>query len=167
MALVVEDGTGLATAESYASVAELQAHRPRSSLSIPVGASDAQIEAALIRATAAVDGLMGSRWPGLSETEDQALDWPRAQAWDRDGWPLTGLPVAVKVATMEAALVELNTAGALTEAQSRGGQIIREKVGPIETEYAKGAPAATVYPAIIQALSRIVRGGGGIVTERG
>lgn len=166
MALIVEDGTGLATAEAYASVAELQAHRPRSSFSIPVGATDAQIEAALIRATAAVDGYMGSRWPGLRLTSAQALDWPRSGAWDRDGWPLTGLPAAVKVAAMEAALVELGSLGALTEPQSRGGQITREKVGPVETEYAKGAPAATMYPAISQALSRIVRGGG-VTTERG
>ena len=68
-----------------------------------------------------------------------------------------GVPVAVKVATIEAALLELVTAGTLTEAQDRGGAIVREKVGPIETEYSDGAPTGTIYPAIKLALSRLVQ----------
>lgn len=160
MALVVEDGTGLSTAESYESVDNLKAYRPRGGLSIPVGTSDATLELALIRATAAIDSMFGDRWPAQSYklTEGQALDWPRSYAWDRDWCPLTGVPTPVKRATCEAALVELGTLGALSESATTG--IKSETVGPITTVYAGASAAcATVYPAIKAALASVLRCG--------
>ena len=125
--------------------------------------SDAAKEAALVRGTSALDGMYASAWPGRKVRGDQALEWPRVDAVDFSGYGLDGVPRAVKVATCEAALIELLTPGALSPSLDRGGAIIREKVGPIETEYASNAPAATVYATIRQALASIVPAGGGPV----
>ncbi len=160
MALVVEDGTGLSTAESYESVDNLKAYKPRGGLSIPAGTSDATLEAALVRGSAAVDMMFGDRWPAGSyrQTEGQALDWPRVYAWDRDWYPLTGVPVGVKHATCEATLVELNSPGALSESASIG--IKSETIGPITTVYAGASSArAMAYPAIKAPLSNLLRCG--------
>lgn len=166
MAIVVEDGTGKIDAVSYISVADADAyHLARGNTAWAV-ATEANKEAALVRATSALDGLYSSRWPGRRYNQDQALDWPRYDAWDRDGYPLVGVPQRIKDATSAAALVELSEAGALSKSQERGGSIRREKIGSIETEYAPGAPAGTVYPAITQALARIVRGSSGLSIVR-
>ena len=160
MSLIVEDGTGLATAEAYVSVSDLKACRSRGGLTIPAGTTDADLELALIRATAAIDGLFGNQWPAESfrAAAGQALDWPRSYAWDKDWYPLTGVPAGVKSATCEAALVEINSVGALTKKAETG--IKSDTTGPITTVYAGATRAnATIYPAIKQALARIVRGG--------
>lgn len=166
MAIVVEDGTGKIDAVSYVSVADTDAYHLARGNAAWAAASDASKEAALVRATSALDGMYSGRWPGRRYDQDQALDWPRSDAWDRDSYPLTGVPQRIKDATSAAALVELAEAGALSKSQERGGAVRREKIGPIETEYAPGAPAVTAYPAITQALARIVRGSGGLTITR-
>jgi hypothetical protein len=160
MSLVVEDGTGLSTAESYGSVAELQAHRPRGGLTLPAGATTAQCELWLIEGTAWLDGTFGNQWPAGSYrlTDGQALDWPRAYAWDKDYYPLAGVPKEIKTATFEAALVAANSAGTLTKKAETGVKSIT--IGDISKTYSGSTAAnSTVYPAIKQAISRIVRGG--------
>ena len=166
MAIVVEDGTGLAAANSYASIAEANAYfLDRANAAWDAAEDDAR-SAALIRATTAIDGVYGSRWPGFRCMELQGLDWPRYEAWDRDGYPLTGLPKKVKEATCEAALIELGSSGALSKKADIG--LSELTVGSITKKWAVASGAgATAYPAIKQALSRIVRGGSGIQLSRG
>jgi hypothetical protein len=97
----------------------------------------------------------------------QALAWPRADAVGIDGYTLDGDPQAVKNACCEAALAEILSAGSLAPSFDRGGAIIREKVGPIETEYASNAPAQTTYSTIAQALASIIGMGGAVRLRRG
>ena len=156
--MTVEDGTGLSAANSYASVDEADAYHSLRGHTAWTG-DDADKEAALVRATSYIDGEYSSRWPGFRSSGTQALDWPRSGAADSDGYLQEGVPAAVKVATIEAALIELTDAGSLSVAQERGGAIIREKVGPIETEYASTAPSSTLYPSIKMALSRLIKTG--------
>jgi hypothetical protein len=153
----LDTGIGLATSESYVSVAELKAYRPRGGLTLPT-ATDEALELALIRATAAVDALFASRWPGSACSADQALEWPRYDALDARGYEIDSevIPQAVKNATCEAALIELAEAGALSKAQARGGAVQSETVGPLSTTYFPGAPAGTVYIILKQCLSRIL-----------
>jgi len=167
MSIVVEDGTGVAGAVAYSTATELRDYVPRGGLAVPSGATDEQLEAALVRGTAYVEAAFSSRWPGVRETEDQGLAWPRADALDIEGYELSGVPQALKNACMEAALIEANEAGALTEALERGGMLIRKKTGPLEKEYAAGAPVGTVYPVIKQCLASIMRLGGGVKFTRG
>ena len=123
--------------------------------------SDAAKEQALVRATRAIDGMYASRWPGTKLISNQALDWPRGDAVDIDGYALQGIPNSIGYATCEAALVEIASAGSLSKAQARGGKVRRERIeGAVDIEYADNAPSGTTYTAIDQALSRILSSSG-------
>lgn len=164
--LIVEDGTGLATANTYVSLADVELYFEDRGITAWTG-TDALKEAALIRATFALDGLYGTKWYGDRSSSTQALDWPRTNAWDKDGYGLTGVPYKVVYACCEAALLELTTPGALTLAQSRGGMIKSESVGPVAVSYFNNAPSGTVYASIKNHLERVVRGSSRLLFVRG
>lgn len=164
--LIVENGTGLATANSYVSLVNADAYFEDRGITAWTG-TDALKEAALIRATFALDGLYGSKWYGDRSTSEQALDWPRTNAWDKDGYGLTGVPSKVAYACCEAAMLELTTPGALTLAQPRGGLVQSESVGPVSISYFNNAPSGTVYAAIKNYLERVVRGSSRLLFVRG
>ena len=157
MALIVEDGTGLSTANTYVSLAEVDAYFTLSATTTWTGTDDAK-NAAIIRSARALDGMF--TWPGVKLVSTQALQWPRSEAIDTSGYTIDGVPQAVKNAQCEAALIELVSAGSLTPELDRGGAVIREKIGPLETEYASNAPSMTVYNTIKYALASILPYGG-------
>ena len=155
MAFTVETGVGVAGANSYASLAAALAYHADRRNTAWTDATDPDREAALVRASCALDALFS--WPGMRLTEDQGLGWPRVSAYDRDGYYLEGVPSAVIAATCEAALVELAESGAMAKSSESG--LKRLKIGQIEKEWAGASGAgATVYPAVYQALSRILKG---------
>ena len=125
--------------------------------------SDATKEAALIRASFALDGMYGSKWPGYKSYSTQALDWPRDQAYDIDGYDLDSVPAGVVNALYEAALLELTTAGVLTTSLDRGGAIQQEVVGPLSTTYFSGASTTTKYRVVSQYLARIIPTNGKLI----
>lgn len=107
MSLIVEDGSGLASAESYASVAEADLyHAAQGNPSTWSGASTPTKEAALRQATTYLDGKYGARFRGRRKTEDQSLKWPRHCAIDDDGYTIDSgsVPPKLKSATAEIAL---------------------------------------------------------------
>ena len=78
MSLIVEDGTGRADAESYASVSVADAyHTARGNTAWAALATTALKEAALRKATDYLGQTYGLRWKGYRMTTTQALDWPR------------------------------------------------------------------------------------------
>lgn len=81
--LVKENGSGLTTANSYASIADGDAyHEGHLYGSAWTGASTATKEAALVMATRVIDGCY--QFNGFKVAADQALQWPRKQAFDAD-----------------------------------------------------------------------------------
>ena len=160
MALTVEDGTGLAGAESYVSVADATTYfTAHGSPAAWTGlATDAAKESALRYAVRWLDARYA--WPGELESETQALAWPRLDAYDREGRNLSGtVPQLVKDAQCEAAL--LHVAGALNATRARAGLVKRIKVGPVEQEFADGAPGGRSVPFVDALLANIARYGGG------
>ncbi len=148
MALVVEDGTARADAESYISVADASAyHAARGNVAWAGLASDTLREHAL-RAATAYMALYRGRWAGWRKTAEQALDWPRNDVPVPDGpggvYPTDSVPVAVRNACAELALKSLS--GPL--APDLKPPKLRVKVGPIETEYARGDRQTTVYQSV-------------------
>jgi hypothetical protein len=138
MAIVVEDGTGLSTAESYITVAYADDYHSDRAQTTWDG-SDEDKEAALRRALAYLDGRYGPRFNGLRKLgRDQALMWPRVGATDSEGWVIDSdvIPPELKRAQAEAALRELEEPGFLAPDVSTAGSVtmVREKVGPLETE---------------------------------
>lgn len=160
MALIVEDGTGLANAESYASVATANAYHTAMGNAAWTGV-DAVKEAALRRATQYLDTRY--RYRGLPLTQTQALAWPRSYTlsaslgyeWSQqfNDWP----PSRLVDACCELALRALT--GALY-ADQEAGRVKAETVGPISVTYAEQANGGQVRYAIVDdLLGPLVAGG--------
>ncbi|MCF1502190.1 hypothetical protein L0F51_00225 [Afifella sp. H1R] len=167
MTLVVEDGTGIIGAESYASVAEVSAYwgkRPHDPLATSWSdGSAANQEGALREATVFLDANYGGRYRGIRASYSQGLEWPRYElddsgdkvaVKDRDGNELPDLPAQLKSATAELAVRALSER--LVIEPSSEGVIGREKVGQVETEYAVAAAGAKSFASVDGILSQII-----------
>ncbi|UNK39375.1 hypothetical protein MNR02_06620 [Shinella sp. H4-D48] len=136
MALIVEDGTGLANAESYASVAEFKAYAGKVGYDYTTPAySDTQVEQALRRATTWIDARYGPLFQGRWATTTQRLEWPRSGVVYRcNGIASDEIPEKLKDALCEAAWRELIDPSSLSP-DAAVDQIKRDKVGDAETEF--------------------------------
>lgn len=156
MALETETGTGSATSESYISVADADARHTAFGNTAWTG-TDAAKEAALRRATAFMEQRYGQNWKGTQLYRDQALAWPRYGA-TANGWVIQSTVVPVAIANACADLAVKALTETLNPDLTRA--VIREKVGPLETEYSAHSPEAPRYTAIDEALSGYMKGGG-------
>jgi hypothetical protein len=159
MSLMVETGEGLAGAEAYASVADCATYASARGLTFPAS-PEAAAEAALRRATAWVDAKYRSRFPGQRRRQrDQALEWPRVDACDREGYAIEYdlVPAEVVSATCEAAVRELAEPGSMAPDLERGGAIKRVKAGSVEVEYSGAAGVTTTFSVVDNALGPILR----------
>ncbi len=153
MALIHEDGTGLATAESYMSVADADTYfTNHGSPAAWTGATTPAKEAALRFATAWLDGQYA--WVGLVKASTQALAWPRIGGYDSEGRAVddASVPRRIKEAVGEVALAHLGSA--LNATLARGGAVKREQVGPLAVEYMDWAPDENTLPFV----DRLVKG---------
>lgn len=136
MAIVVEDGTGLADANSYVSIAYADSYfydRGNSVWDTYTPENKAQ---ALILATEYLD--MYYNYTGYKSSSTQALDWPRDYAYDVDSNEITDIPVTLKKMTCEAAVRAI--ASELQPDLESGRTIQREKIAnAVEVEYAEGS----------------------------
>lgn len=155
--------------EFYGSVAAADAYHLARANAAWVG-DEAAKQAALIRASAYIDGryrklLTSGVWVSLfpgykTEGRAQSLEWPRTDAADYEGHPLASdeAPVEVERATYEAALRELVAPGSLSPDYIASQTIKREKVGPLETEFAvgNGADAAGSVRPVISTIDEMI-----------
>lgn len=161
MALIVEDGTGLATAESYISVADADAYITayKGSDATWGAATEAAKEIAARVAMQYLDGAYN--WKGEKYSAAQAGDFPRNFLYDVDGTMIEGVPQKLKYASAE--VMYLHVKGTtLTVDVDRSKQVKREKVDVIEVEYEAGASQQPVFPVISRLLSDYVRSSGRI-----
>jgi hypothetical protein len=175
MTVIVEDGSGVAGANSYIGDAEFTAYADARLYSY--GADADAIASALIRATAWVDATYRGRFPGVRSNATQALQWPRKAGsyyygvFVQDRWTTTvsdseGVPIAVdaipqalKNAVAEAAYREIGSPGSLAPDLERGGAIQSIQAGSVEIVYSGTAPARTTFTAIDGILASILTGG--------
>lgn len=155
MTIIVEDGTGLTTAETYVSVTDADAYHTAMGNTGWTG-TDAAKEVALRRAAQYIDTRYTYR--GTRVNLNQSLEWPRA-FYEMDGrtesWPVPNL----KAACCEAALRALSdtlTADVSTD------QVIEETVGPITVRYAAKS-GQTRYPVVDDLLRKYVLAGAGML----
>ena len=169
MALIVEDGTGLPDADSYVAVSEFETYAENYNIDIS-SYSDESIEAAARKATQYIDRTYEGRWPGTKVNgRDQALSWPRENAYDQTGELIADdeVPDEVIEATLECWAKELTTPNTLTPVVStNSGQVIRETVGPISREFANTGSTTTttraVLPSVDDLLKNIVGNSGSV-----
>lgn len=159
MALEVETGTGSASAESYASVTQADTRLAALGMTNWATLEVAEKEQALRRATQFMEQRYRDKWKGTRLYRAQALSWPRYGACV-DGFDIESTIVPAEVANACIDLAFKAAAGDLNADVTRA--VIREKVGPLETEYAEHSPQSVRYVSIDQALASFLRGGGSV-----
>lgn len=138
--LTVEDGTGLATADSYLSVADADVWHAGRNTSAWLAASFAAKEAALREATSYQDGTYV--WRGLISVSTQALGWPREGVYDDEGREIASDAVPAKVEAATAYLAGQALSKSLQPAGGGASKIRSKRVASLRIEYFEGADAA-------------------------
>ena len=164
MALTVEDGSGLSNADALISLADANSYHDTRGNDTWTGTDEVK-EEAIRRASFFMASAFP--WKGLRVNgRDQTMPWPRSAVQDDEGYsvPSTAVPQEVVDACAEYALRELVTAGTLTPDVTPSDTVKREKIGPIETEYAnfRSDPAASrpVVTAAEALISGLLEAGG-------
>lgn len=160
MTLTVEDGTGLAAADAYASVATADAYHTAMGNTTWTG-TDAAKEIALRRATQYLDNRYTYRGARLTST--QALEWPRVGyelGWRAEAWPVPNL----RDACCELALRALSDS---LQTDVKADQLIEQTIDVITQKWASKSGQMR-YPVVDSLLSRYTSGGtgGGLRIER-
>ena len=137
MAFIVEDGSEVSGANSYASVAFADSYFADRGDTIWDSLGNAAKEIALIKATDYIDMRFKLLFIGCRKSRDQSLHWPRLNAVQADGWWITSdeVPVDLQKATVEYALQAAQAGDLLAKeaTDSNASPKIAEtvKVGPI------------------------------------
>lgn len=151
MAFIVEDATGLTDAESYISVDDFKAYHKNRGNSITLGGTE--IEQKLRLAAEYIDIRWGKYVPGLPIAEDQALRFPT----DYFITDPASLPKALIRANAEYGFFAFSNDLFIDNNRTNGPgiKLLKEKVGPIETETEwSGSGAGAVgakYPIVTKA----------------
>lgn len=137
--LIIEDGSGVANANSYVTVAEYRAYATPRGVSLPV--SDAECETQLILA---MDYLEVQCWRGIAAYDDQSLAMPRDEVYIGGSLIASDMiPNKIKLAQMQLALQVNNGVDLMPTVVGGSASVVREKVGPLETEYATSLTVGT------------------------
>lgn len=149
MALIIEDGSGVANADSFSTVAEARAYASARGVTLPV--DDLEVEVLLRKAADFIEALE-SQLKGSRVLSSQALAWPREGVYIFDDIePLVSseIPALLKKAqnqlAIDAVTFDLQPTGT-------GRETIREKVDVIEVEYSSSG-SGTIKPQFTKALS--------------
>jgi hypothetical protein len=166
MTLIVEDGTGIDDAESYASLAQAADYHSKFNNTEWADSDDTTREAGLRRATQFLDTNYRARFVGFKADPTQTLEWPRVyNLYQYPGQSLTPvewnppLPQCVVTACMELALRYVKS-GDLQPDLDRGGAVASKTVGAISISYFAGAPGGKQFRQIDAILGKVIGGGG-------
>jgi hypothetical protein len=165
----VETGAGLAAANAFITVAELDQYNDDNDNEPTVDKADTPRKQKAIRlATAKIVRDSVNRWRGSRWTEDQALPMPRTDIRDQDGYYIksgsnTSLPQMLKDATAELTVAWLNgdrfdaAFSPEIESLSYSNEEKSESVG-----YRGAGRAATTksYPKVARLLRPLLHSGG-------
>lgn len=144
MSLIVENGTGMATAESYISVADADTYHSNLGNATWAALTTTVKEQLLRKATNYMVQTYRSAWAGIRKNDTQSLDFPRYLVPKYDNGAMysyydeNSVPKEVKDACCEFAL-KANTSSLAPDLDRLTK---REKLGTLEVEYdtTKGLP---------------------------
>ena len=149
MTLIVEDGSIVANANSYISITNFTTYATARTYTL-VGSA----EPLLIQAMDYLENLM---FKGTKRTSTQALQWPRFDVYiDKYYFSSTSIPQQLIDAQCEIAIAIDMGNGPLTDIDV---QTKREKVGPIEVEYASNAAPFVINRRINNKLRKLLEAG--------
>ncbi len=101
---LVEDGTGIDTANAYDSVADVAQYHLNAGNDYWATVSMADQQTAIVRATSFIDKRFAFRFRGTRRRRTQGLAWPRLGAYDNDGFYIDNVPPQVLKAMAEYAM---------------------------------------------------------------
>ncbi len=134
MALVIEDGSGVSGADSYATRAEYITY-----VADYYGGTVEDEDASDVPLRAAFSWMKGQSWKGnKTYGRSQTGAWPRTDIEDCEGYSIDvdAIPVEVKQAQMELAWAEQQSPGTLSPSGSvRDALVSSERVDVIEVSY--------------------------------
>lgn len=165
MSLSAEDGSGVAGAESYATIAWIDAYwaaRTHTALYTTWNAATtAKKEGAAREATDYADAVWGPDYRGERRGYVQGKLFPRSNAYDDAGYPLPGNPEALKAAVAELAARALS--GPLGADIDTGKVARRVKAGSVEVEFAPTTATAPRknYGVVADILAPLLRSSAG------
>lgn len=151
MAIIVEDGSVVANANSYVSEAELTAFATARGVTLTTDE-----EVLLI---SAMDYIESLQYKGFKLTRDQYLQWPRSYVVV-DGWGIDSdtIPQELKNGLMQCAIAIDQGNNPLQDAPR---STKREKVGELEVEYMDNASSVVINKKILTSLQKLLANGGG------
>ena len=159
---IVETGQALSDSNSYMLVSEADDYNDNHEADATwIAATDDDKKKSLRIATEYLDAVYSSRWKGSRVSRDQALDWPRTNVVDRDGFAIYSdeVPRQLKSACAVMALRSLLGEDLLPDLASPGSvKRTRDKVGPVETEteYQGGNSPIKIYRKTDSLLSDLI-----------
>lgn len=142
MALIIEDGTIVSDANSYATVSEARAYA--SLRGVTLSATDSIVETYLVKAGDYLN--MIDNFRGDATEFEQSMNWPRSGVIiGLNAVSSNAIPASIKKAQMQ--LVLHLSDGIDLVPITTGNFIVREKIGPLDTVYSESIntdPAPTM-----------------------
>lgn len=152
MALVIEDGSGLPNSTSFVTVEEARQYAAARGIELaPIGAEgDAAIEIMLIFAVDYLNSLE-EEYSGVRVSPlTQALCYPRKNStYYNNEYPDDEIPNLLKKAQCQLCIEQKNGTVLMPSQAAGSAAIVREKVGPLETEYATGTIMSLTSPTMV------------------
>ena len=143
--LIIEDGTGVPNANTYATLAEYKDYLTMYNNTAALAKTDEALVASLL---SGADYLNTYKFKGVQSTQMQGLVWPRGEVFLRDDplpLPDNVIPSVIKKAQMAAS--EINVGGQNLQPNILPGTFLkRNKVGPLEKEYFNGMDSGIYSP---------------------
>lgn len=138
MALIVEDGSIVANANSYVTVQEIKAYAELRGFDL--ACTQAAIEKLAILA---IDYLQNNNYKGSLVSTSQALDWPRQCVYiNNELFPKDEIPSQLKNAQIELAIAQYKT-NVMNDGTVSDDNIKSEKTDILETQYFEGGKSNT------------------------
>lgn len=174
MALIVEDGTGMAGAEAYVSVADADTYISRSASAAAWAAKTTpEKEALIVQGARLLDAVP---WTGYKAVLNQPMAWPRvavpyagvfgAAFPARPGfWPEGSIPVEVKNANSELARLCIE-GDRSADVEGAGMKSVKVGQGALEVEFDATTRATLLGRVVPVMLADFVQGTGGKGTVR-
>lgn len=147
MALITEDGTGVANANGYITVQQFEDYCDAHGITVGTGDE----ESAIIRATMYIDACFRLRFAGyMTFGRNQYLEWPRTAVLDSEYFPISNneIPREIRNACCEAAARELADPNSLMPDLDRDSFLRAIQAGSVRIDYGANAPAVTSYRVI-------------------
>jgi len=157
MSLIIEDGTGISTADALISLADWKTYGTAQGWDYSAY-SDTLIENAIRRGSRYISD--GFAYKGTKLNRDQAQAWARYGVVDGDGYSVlsTTVPNEVERATAEASWRETTSPNSLTPDITLSGRVKSEAVGPISTTYADTSSSSNAARPDVRKIRDLLKG---------